>query len=125
MQRTVKFSCSVTDLKALGITSLKNSVERSSQTDHKSETESQFKKQTKRKKSVQQEREERVEQSLEALKKKYSGSHTQMQYRIWEECIVNGLGTLDNATPPPVPCLNELEMEVVLVRPMPNQVMHP
>ena len=68
-----------------------------SDSDHESETESQPKKQTKRKKSVQQEREERVEESLEALKKKYSGNYTQMQYRIWAECIVNGLGTLDNA----------------------------
>ena len=46
---------------------------------------------------MQQEREERVEESLEALKIKYSGSYTQMQYCIWAECIVNGLGTLDNA----------------------------
>ena len=53
--------------------------------------------QTKKKKSAQQEREETVEESLDALKKKYGAEYTQMQYCIWAECIANGLGTLDNA----------------------------
>ena len=71
---------------------------RQEQSDSESETDSQPRRQTKKeKKSAQQEREERVEESLDALKKKYGAEYTQMQYRIWAECIANGLGTLDNA----------------------------
>ena len=44
-----------------------------------------------------QEREEKVQESLDALKKKYGASYTQMQYSIWAKCIANGLSTPDNA----------------------------